>query len=73
MKNFSVDYIFNKFRPTQLEICRENNLTPSDCVFLATSTDPDYDHYKRGDGTNRICLSREYERRGLGTFNLSNL
>jgi len=71
MKNFSVDYIYNKFRPTQLEICKENDLTPSDCVFLATSTDPKYDHYKRNDGTNRLCLSREYEKRGLGSFNLS--
>lgn len=71
MKNFSVDYIYNKFRPTQLEICEENNLNPSDCVFLATSTDPKYDHYKRSDGTNRLCLSREYERRGLGSFNLN--
>jgi hypothetical protein len=70
MKNFPVDYVYNKFRPTQLEICEQNNLTPSDCVFLATSTDSKYDHYKRRDGTNRICLSREYEHRGLGSFDL---
>jgi hypothetical protein len=68
MDNFAVDYIYNKFRPTQLEICEENDLNPSDCVFLATSTDSKYDHYKRGDGTNRLCLAREYERRGLGSF-----
>lgn len=68
MNNFSVDYIYNKFRSTQVDICAENNLIPSDCVFLATSTDPVYDVYKRGDGTNRICLSREYAKRGLGSF-----
>jgi len=71
--NFPVDYIYNKFRATQLEICEENNLIPSDCVFLATSTDSKYNHYKRGDGTNRLCLSREYEKRGIGTFSASIL
>lgn len=73
MDNFPVDYIYNKFRATQLEICEENNLVPSDCVFLATSSDSKYDHYKRGDGTNRLCLSREYEKRGIGTFSASIL
>jgi hypothetical protein len=60
IENFPVDYIFNKFRSKQLEICNQYDLTPSDCVFLATSVDAKYNRYKRGDGTNRICLSREY-------------
>ncbi len=68
MDNFSVDYVYNRFRDTQLIICDENDLTPSDCVFLATTTNPAYDMYKRGDGTNRLCLSREYAKRGLGSF-----
>lgn len=71
MDNFPVDYVYNKFRSTQLDICSENDLTPSDSVFLATSTDPKYDHYKRGDGVNRLCLSREFVKRGLGSFSLS--
>lgn len=70
MDNFPVDYVYNKFRDTQLDICRENDLIPSDSVFLATTTDTKYDHYKRGDGTNRLCLSREFAKRGLGSFSL---
>lgn len=65
---FPVDYTYNRFRDTQLEICREYDLNPSDCVFLATSEDPKYKKYKREDGTYRLCLSREYADRGLGTF-----
>jgi len=73
MDNFPIDYVYNKFRNTQLEICNENNLTPSDSVILATSVLNEHDHWKRGDGTNRLCLSREFNKRGLGTFNLHNL
>jgi hypothetical protein len=72
MDNFPVDYVYNKLKDAQKDICEENKLTPSDCVFLATSTDSKYDHYKREDGTNRLCLSREYVKRGYGTFEFKN-
>lgn len=70
MQNFDVDYVYNKLRSTQLQICSDNNLTPSDSVFIAKSTDVTHEYYKRGDGTFRICLSREYVMRGLGSFYL---
>lgn len=72
LSNFEVDYVYNKLRPIQEDICYEYRLTASDCVFLATSSDPMYDHWKRGDGTNRLCLSREYAKRGLGSFDLGD-
>ena len=59
MRRFDVDYIYNKLRLPQLDICDELNLTPSDSVWLATSDDPMYDKFKRG-GVNRICLAPFY-------------
>ena len=70
IKNFAVDYVHEKLKGVQKEICDEYSLTPSDCVFLATSTNPIYDHWKRGNGTNRLCLSREMVKRGFGSFDL---
>ena len=73
IENFEIDYIYEKFKDVQAEVCVENNLTPSDCVFLATSSDKKYDFYKREDGTNRLCLSLEYAKRGYGTFYTSEI
>lgn len=70
IKTFPVDYLHNKLKDVQADICSEYDLIPSDCVFLATSTDPKYDHWKRGNGTNRLCLSREMVKRGFGSFDL---
>ena len=68
MENFEVDYVYKKLRNIQLEICSDNNLIPSDSVFLAKSLSEEHSHYKRGDGTYRLCLAREYVRRGIGSF-----
>ena len=56
--------ILNKIGPTyvntwlkkyQDKICQDLNLTPSNSVWLATTTDSDYDKFKKGD-VNRISL-----------------
>lgn len=56
--NFAVDYIHNTLHSHQLQICQSLNLTPSDSVWLATTTDPAYNKFKRGD-TNRVCIAKE--------------
>lgn len=45
--NYTLDQIYNIYRPIQLEICKDYNLTPSDCFFIATSTDKEYEVRRR--------------------------
>lgn len=56
MNEFSPDYIYNKYRNAQLQICESNNITPSGSVMFGISDDPEYDHYER-DITNRMCVT----------------
>lgn len=53
---YSIDYVYSKLFYKQLKICNLLNLTPSDSVWLATTTDTRFDKFKRGD-TNRISLA----------------
>ena len=53
---YSIDYIYNRLVSKQFKICNLLNLTPSDSIWLATTTDTRFDKFKRGD-TNRICLA----------------
>ena len=43
--NFSVDYVYNKLRPYQINICESLNIKPSDVVWLG--------------GEDRVCISKE--------------
>lgn len=56
--NFAVDFIHTKLYDCQLKICQSLDLTPSDSVWLATTTDPIYNKFKRGD-INRVCIAKE--------------
>ena len=56
MHNFSPDYHFQKFRPYQIQVCKEWDLTPSHCVHIATSTDPKWKQYERDGAYLRINL-----------------
>lgn len=56
IENFSLDYIYKKYRNKQIKICSENNLIPSDVVYIATSSDEKYKFWKR-DKTNRLCIT----------------
>ena len=45
--NYTLDQIYNIYRPIQLEVCKDYDLTPSDCFFIATSTDKEYEVRRR--------------------------
>ena len=60
ISKFPVDYIRNRLYTQQDEICKQLNVSPSDSVWLATTTDSDYDKFKRGN-INRICLAGVYK------------
>lgn len=58
--NFSIDYCYHAWKHRQQAVCEEHNLTPSDCVWLATSTDEKYAEYQRAPGIARLCISDFY-------------
>ena len=60
ISNFDIDYIYNRMVKQQLDVCNKLDLTPSDTVWLATTTDPDYKKFFRGDKA-RICLTEVLE------------
>ena len=61
--NFKIDYIYNKLKYNQIEVCKEMNLEPSDVMWIATTNNSEWNDYKRAN-KNRICISKElYEYR----------
>lgn len=61
ISNFSIDYVFNQLRQKQLNVCNQLNLIPSDSVWLATTTDPEYKKFRRRGDVARICLAGVYK------------
>ena len=59
MKNFDIDYVYKSLSKKQLEVCNEYGFIPSDSVWLATTDNPVYDKFKRGDSA-RLCLAPCY-------------
>lgn len=55
--NFSVDYMYNQFKQTQLDLCNKYILTPSDTYFIATSKDFYYQSRRRQGKEARLCLT----------------
>jgi hypothetical protein len=56
IEHFTIDYVYDRMRKIQLDVCDKMNLIPSDSVWLATSDDNIYDSFKRGN-TNRLCIT----------------
>lgn len=50
---------YNKMQQT---LCKQFNLQPSDSYLLGTTTDAEWDRFKRENGINRVCLTPAYER-----------
>lgn len=61
IKNFDINYIYNKYHNKQFQLCKELNIVPSDSVWLATSNNTDYKKFKRSSTSlARICLAEFY-------------
>jgi len=60
IETFSLDYVYSKLNSQQKEICKNLNLTPSDSVWLATSTEEEYSKFRRQQDIARICLAGVY-------------
>lgn len=57
ISNFDIDFVYKSLYNKQKKVCEEMNFTPSDTVWLATTTDPEYKKFRRKDNIARICLS----------------
>jgi len=57
MENFSSNYIYNKYREKQKEICKELDLKLTNCVNFATSTTSSWNYLQRDGLYSRACLS----------------
>jgi hypothetical protein len=60
IKEIDLEYIHNKYKQEQSDICKLGNVTPADVVYFATTTDPEYDFYKRGN-VNRLCITSHFK------------
>jgi hypothetical protein len=56
IETIPIDLVYNTLQPLQYKICDELDLTPSDVVWLATSTDSRFNKFKRNN-TNRLCVA----------------
>ena len=58
INTYSLDYVHSKLKAIQADVCRELNVTPSDCVWLATSKDKKYTEYQRSGNIARLCITK---------------
>jgi len=58
LDNFATDTVYNMYRKKQEQICRDWNFDPSDCFFIAKTTDTEYRKRQRIKGLARIDLSK---------------
>lgn len=57
IKDYGPDYIYDKYRESQVHVCQSLKLNPSSTVLFGVDFNNRYgDKYKRGD-TNRVCIS----------------
>jgi len=58
-KNFSPDYNHNKYRKKQLQICKNLNIEPSDCVIygITDKNHKRFGDFDRGSRWRRVCIS----------------
>lgn len=57
MSSFSPDYIYDKYRRKQEELCTNFGIDISDTVIFGTSSSSDFDYFERDGYTNRICIT----------------
>lgn len=63
MEKYSSDYIYEKYKQSQIEMCEKLDLEPSPCVIFGLDLKNKYPEYSRGSATNRLCFSRVWDGR----------
>jgi hypothetical protein len=57
ISKFDADYVFNKYRQKQLDLCLQYKVTPSNTVLFAIG-DSTWSEYNRGTDTNRLSFNK---------------
>lgn len=57
VENYDIDTVASEYKPVQRRLCEQYNLEPSDCFFIATSTDDEYKERRRVKNIARLDLS----------------
>jgi hypothetical protein len=58
IKNFTPDYIVNKYKQTQIQFCQQLNLKVSDTILFGIDYDNKWSEYNRGTMSNRLGLHK---------------
>lgn len=61
IRQFGVTEKYTQYQSEYQKICKENSLTPSDSLLLATSESKIWDHFKRENGINRLPVAKILE------------
>ena len=61
ISKYDIDYVHNRLHSEQQRVCKELDVTPSDSVWLATSTHDEWSKFRRQGDLARICLAGVYE------------
>ena len=59
MDKYSLSYIYDKYKDSQIDICNQEGMLASETVIFGLSTDDKHKEYNRAGIINRVCLSKE--------------
>jgi hypothetical protein len=57
VENYDIDTVASAYKPVQQQLCEKYNLEPSDCFFIAKSTDKRFKIRRRKEDIARLDLS----------------
>lgn len=57
VQNYDIDTVYSLYKPVQRRLCKEYNLEPSDCFFIANSKNSEYSVRRRVGDIARLDLS----------------
>ena len=63
MEKYPANYIYNKYRQKQLDMCDKLNLEASPCVYFGIDKQGQFSEYNRGTESNRLCFTRIWDGR----------
>ena len=60
LKQFDSNSIIDKYKPQQIELCKQLDVSPSKSVIFGVDYNAKYEEYNRGTASNRLCLSKHF-------------
>jgi Aminotransferase class I and II len=61
MNMFSPDYIVNKYKSSQIKLCKELDVVPSKSIIFGIDYKNQYTEYYRGGNSNRLSLAKHLD------------